>query len=209
MEGKFIVFEGIDGSGKSTQLKLLEGYLQKNGFPVLTTREPGGTNISERIRDILLNPEFKDLHYRTEALLYASARAQHVEELIKPALEKGYIVLCDRFTDSTLAYQGCGRGLAVDFLKQLNELATGGLEPHLVLIFDIEEEVSLKRVYQRSSGDRLEQESKRFYRNVRKGYLEAARLNIQTHTVLDADKSIEQLQHKVRSLVGELLHAQT
>ncbi|MBM7855169.1 dTMP kinase [Desulfohalotomaculum tongense] len=209
MTGKFIVFEGIDGSGKTTQIALLKEYLQQKGHRVISTREPGGTPVSEEVRAILLNPEHKDLHYRTEALLYAAARAQHVETLIKPALEQGAVVLCDRFVDSTLAYQGYGRGLSLDFLQQINNLATGGLQPHLVLIFDLTEKEGLSRVKRRSGGDRLEREPEQFHRLVRQGYLEISRRQPKNHLVLNASLPVEELQHRVRSAVEEILNAAT
>ncbi|MBO8138225.1 MAG: dTMP kinase [Desulfotomaculum sp.] len=205
MAGKFIVFEGIDGSGKTTQLNLLKEYLRQKGYKVISTREPGGTPVSEEVRNILLSPEHENLHYRTEALLYAAARAQHVETLIKPALEQGMVVLCDRFTDSTLAYQGYGRGLTLDFLHQINELATGGLRPDLVLIFDIDVQECFKRINNRSR-DRLERESENFYRLVRDGYLDIASQQPDIYQVLNASLTVEELEVKVRAAVEEILN---
>jgi dTMP kinase len=207
MVGKFIVFEGIDGSGKSTQLRLLRDYLMQQDLAVLTTREPGGTPVGEKIRDILLDPQHSDLHYRTEALLYSSARSQLITTQIEPALAAGKMVLCDRFVDSTLAYQGYGRGLPLSFLQSLNQLATGGLEPDLVLIFDLPVEQGLKRVNRRSGTDRLEQEPLQFHQRVRQGYLTIAADRPESHVVLDASMSIEVLHRSVLKVVGGLLNA--
>lgn len=207
MVGKFIVFEGIDGAGKSTQLTLLRDYLVQQGMDVLTTREPGGTPVGEQIRAILLDPRHNDLHYRTEAFLYCSARSQLVTTVIEPALLSGKIVLCDRFVDSTIAYQGYGRGLPIDFLQSINQLATGGLEPDLVLVFDLSVEQSLKRVHRRSDSDRLEQQPLQFHQRVRQGYLTMAADRPQNHVVLDASLPIEALHRSVVEVVEGLLSA--
>lgn len=206
MSGKLIVFEGIDGTGKSTQLALLQSYLTEKGYSVFTTREPGGTAISEEIRNMLLNPAHKDLDYRTEAFLYSSARAQLVYTKVRPALEEGNIVLCDRFIDSTLAYQGYGRGLPIEFLKELNHLATGGLKPDRVLVFDITVEESFNRVKGRSGKDRLESEPEQFHRRVREGYLKISKQHPDTHIVLNAEVSIDKLHQQVIMAVEELLN---
>ena len=182
MRGVFIVFEGIDGSGKTTQINRLYENLLKhsknesaNSDRILLTREPGGTATSELIRSILLNPSNDKLCDRTEALLYAAARAQHVEERIKPALSIGKVVICDRFVDSTLAYQGYGRGQDLDFLKGLNRLATSGLKPDLTILMDLPVQTALDRLNKRQDSgikkDRLESEHNSFYERVREGYL--------------------------------------
>lgn len=207
MTGKFIVFEGIDGAGKSTQLSLLQRYLGDKGYDVVTTREPGGTLVGEEIRSILLNPRYKDLHYRTEAFLYSSARSQLVATKIKPALMSGKVVLCDRFVDSTLAYQGYGRQLSLDFLRQINRLATNGLEPDLVLIFDLLPEKGMQRVNKRSDGDRLENEPLQFHRRVRQGYLTLAEQQPSNHLILDASLTVEMLHQEVVKAIEGLLNA--
>jgi dTMP kinase len=206
MAGKLIVFEGIDGTGKSTQLTLLQNYLIQKGYGVMATREPGGTTISEEIRSMLLNPAHKDLDYRTEAFLYSSARAQLVYTKIRPALAAGKIVLCDRFIDSTLAYQGYGRGLPIAFLKELNDLATGGLKPDRVLVFDLPVEESFNRVKGRSEKDRLESEPTQFHCQVREGYLTISLQQPDTHIVLNAATSIDKLHQQVVTVVEELLN---
>lgn len=206
MTGRFIVFEGIDGAGKTTQFNLLKEYLQQQGVKVFAAREPGGTPVGEELRKILLNPQYGDLHYRTEALLYAAARAQLVYSKIIPALNEGKVVLCDRFVDSTIAYQGYGRGLSERFLEQINDLATGGLKPDLVLVFDLTVEQSLKRVNKRKNNDRLESEAQTFYRQVRKGYLEICRKYPENHLLLDASLTISELHQLVKEAVEGLLN---
>ena len=212
MAGKLITFEGIDGSGKTTQLNLLKTYLQRQGINVLATREPGGTLVGEELRRILLNPANGNLHYRTEALLYASARAQLVHSVIIPALNQGSIVLCDRFVDSTAAYQGYGRGLSHQFIEQINDAATGGIKPDLVFVFDIDEEESIKRIKKRnknnrSKGDRLESEAHAFHRRVRYGYLEICKKYPENHLLLDASLPEENLHRIVVEAVEELIDA--
>ncbi|WP_066634229.1 dTMP kinase [Desulfolucanica intricata] len=204
MSGLFIVFEGIDGSGKTTQINLLKDNLFNLGYQVVLTREPGGTRISELIRDVLLNPDNKDLYAGAEALLYAAARSQHIEEKIKPALSMGKIVLCDRFTDSTLAYQGYGRGQDLNYLQKLNHLATGGLQPDLTFLLDLPVQESLERLNRRISIDRLEQENMVFYERVRSGYLKISCQN-QNYYVMDARLEPRQLSREVLGIVEEYL----
>lgn len=199
MEGKFIVFEGPDGSGKTTQLKLLAQKLVKFGYDVVTTREPGGTKISEDIRNILLDVKNTDMHSKTEAFLYASARAQHVEELIKPALKAGKMVLCDRFTDSTIAYQGYGRNLDKEFLTDINKLATGGLKPDLTIILDLDPLLAKERIRKNREAleDRIEQEKLDFHQRVRQGFLKLAQENPQKYLVIDGTLACEEIAQKV------------
>jgi len=172
----FITFEGVEGSGKTTQIRLLAQRLQDRGVPVLTTREPGGCCIADAIRAVLLNPAHKEMSPRTELLLYAAARAQHVEEVIRPALAAGKVVLCDRFSDATIAYQGEGRGLDRELIDTLNGVAVEGLAPDLTILLDIPVEEGLRRAIERNDQDemredRFEQESLRFHQRVREGYL--------------------------------------
>lgn len=206
MSGKFIVFEGIDGAGKSTQLNMLYQYLQQKGYNLLSTREPGGTQVGEEVRNILLDPNHGDLQSRTEAFLYAAARAQLVYQVIEPTLKEGKIVICDRFVDSTIAYQGYGRNIPRDFLHQINYLATGGLQPDLVLVFDLPVEEGLSRVNKRSSGDRLEQETQSFYQRVRQGYLEISQQQPHNHTIMDASLPVDKLQQQVRMVVEKVIN---
>lgn len=208
MTGTLVVFEGIDGSGKTTQLELLKHYLAKRGHRVLCTREPGGTRIGELIRQLLLDPANSELQPRTEAFLYASARAQHVAEKIKPALAAGQIVLCDRFYHSTLAYQGQGRGLDRSFLYGLNSLATGGLQPDLVFLLDLPPEEGLVRLSSQGRiRDRLEAETLAFFQRVREGFLALAREEDLRFRVYNARQPVDTISMAVCSAVEEILNA--
>lgn len=178
--GKLITFEGIDGSGKTTQLRQVEEYLTGAGYRVVTTREPGGTPLGLKIRAALLDGEAGSVDPLAELLLYAADRAQHVRQLVMPAIDAGMIVLCDRFFDATIAYQGYGRGFSLDMIRQLNLLATGGLTPHLTLVYDLDVEIGLTRTQSRQvagsasnlgAPDRLDREPFDFHRRVREGYL--------------------------------------
>ena len=173
MKGKFITFEGSEGSGKSTHAKLLKGYLRKEGFSVVLIREPGGTKISEKIRQIILDPKYNSMTDICETLLYMAARVQIVKEVIKPALEKGKIVICDRFLDSTIVYQGYGGGIDLDLIKKLGKLTTLGIKPDLTFLLDIETKEGLRRAGRIK--DRIELKSLDYHRRVRKGYLTLAK----------------------------------
>ncbi|MCL4441680.1 MAG: dTMP kinase [Firmicutes bacterium] len=204
MRPLFIVFEGVDGSGKSTQLNLLNKFLTAKQIPTCTTREPGGTPVGEKIRELLLDPNFSEIQGRTEALLYAAARAQLVAQVIRPQLEQGTVVLCDRYIDSTLAYQGYGRGMDIEFLASINALGTGGLSPRLTILLDIPPEEGLVRSRKDRPADRLEKESLGFYGRVRRGYLALAKQNPRGYLVLDARQPVEELHKLICSAVGEL-----
>ncbi len=197
-----ITFEGIDGCGKTTQAERLCAYLRGKGYPSLFTREPGGAQISEEIRELLLNRKDLRISPITELLLYSAARAQHTEEVISPALERGEIVVCVRFSDSTLAYQGEGRGIPEETVKGLNALATGGLTPRLTLLVDLEPEKSLERA---ERTDRIEAEKLEFYDRVRKGYLRLAREEPERIRVLDGAQPAESLEKEIRAIVEETL----
>ncbi len=203
--GKFIVFEGIDGSGKTTQMKLLALSLERCGVPVLCTREPGGTGIGGRLRALLLDPACRDITPRTEAFLYAADRAQHVTEKILPALSRGDTVLCDRFIYSTLAYQGGGRGLDMEFLTRLNELAVRGLEPDAVILLDLPVEESMRRVAGDRPPDRLEAEKNDFFRRVRRGYLEQAAGQPRLFKVIRAGAAVEEVHRSVLESLKQVL----
>jgi len=161
MKGYFITLEGPDGSGKSTITKLLTSYLKDAGYDVVTTREPGGTQISEKIRKIILDNDNTKMSYIAEALLYAASRAQHVHEKILPALKDGSIVICERFVHSSLVYQGIGRGLGIEKIKEINDFAIQGLTPDITLFFDVDPERALDRKTQRNKGDRLNKWNKK------------------------------------------------
>ncbi len=176
--GTFITFEGPEGGGKSTQIRLLAERLTAQGITVRITREPGGTHIGEAVRHLLQHDERPDaeMSFRTEVLLFCASRAQIVAEVIRPALERGEWVLCDRFTDSTLAYQGYGRGLPLDLLRTLNDFATDGLTPDLTILLDISTDEGFRRVAARAaSQDRIERAARAFHERLREGYLEMAR----------------------------------
>jgi dTMP kinase len=193
----FITFEGIEGSGKTTQLHRLAAFLRDRGRKVVTTKEPGGTAIADRIRAILLDSK-NVIDPIAEVLLFAASRRQHTVEVIRPAHERGEIVLCDRYTDSTLAYQGFGRLLNLDQLRTLNRWATGDLDPDVTLIFDLPEQVGLSRAVDRNAAavddeGRFEAEDLRFHRRVREGYLAMAAAAPQRYAVVDAAGSIDEV----------------
>lgn len=191
----FITFEGPDGSGKSTIIKKVYEKLINDGFDIVLTREPGGTPIAEKIRDIILDNSNVALDARTEALLYAASRRQHLVEKIRPALKKGKIVLCDRFLDSSLAYQGGGRNLGVQNVLNINLFATENTYPDLTLFFDIDPELGLKRVSQdkKRVADRLDNENENFHEKVYSTFKEIVNTNSERIITIDASKSIEEV----------------
>lgn len=176
MKGLFISFEGVDGCGKSTQLRFLGEYLAERGYDLLFTREPGGCGIAEKIRGLLLDVENAEMDAKTEALLYAAARAQHVAQVIRPALEAGKIVLCDRFIDSSLAYQGMGRGLGIQNIFDINSFATGGVMPDKTFFLDYPPDLAFSRMSKRREHDRLEKEEMAFHQTLYNGFIELAGL---------------------------------
>lgn len=204
MRGLFITFEGIEGSGKTTQIRILEDYLRLRGHATLLTREPGGTRIGEKIRKVLLNAEFKEMHPLTELLLYAAARSQHIHEVILPALEEGKIVLCDRFYDATFAYQGQARHIDENFLKEIHRLCAEDLKPDLTLLLDCPVEMGLKRIQERESEvrgqtnlDRFEKEDFDFHEKVRQGYLKIAKAEPHRVKVIQVLDDVEAIHEKV------------
>ncbi|HXE74354.1 MAG TPA: dTMP kinase [Candidatus Xenobia bacterium] len=208
--GLFLTFEGIDGCGKSTQLNLLSDYLGRLGLPYLVTREPGGTEIGEQIRKILLRRASAGMDARNELLLYFASRAQNVAQVIRPALDDGHIVLCDRFTDSTLAFQGYGRGLDLRFIRQLHRFACQGVNPDLTFVLDISPETSLARAKERNVSarrdeGRFEEEALSFHRRVRRGYRALARQEPRRVKLLDGEQSIEAIHQRVVALARPLL----
>ncbi|MDU4278402.1 MAG: dTMP kinase [Finegoldia magna] len=186
----FITFEGPDGSGKSTIIQKVYDYLIENNYDVIKTREPGGSSIAEKIRNLILDTENTKMGYRTEALLYAASRAQHVEETILPALNENKIVLCDRFLISSLAYQGVGRDLGIENVRKINEFAINGVFPDFVLFFDVDPITTLKRKSSLDTADRLEKEGNNFHERVYNGYKEI--LNSEKNVeIIDATQSVE------------------
>lgn len=205
-KGYFITFEGIDGCGKSTQMARAVQKLTEQGFPVVATREPGGTPISEKIREILISADNSEMVNECEILLYCAARAQHVREKIIPAMNEGKIVVCDRFQEATFAYQGFGRGLGVEVLKQFNSYATGGLDPDLTFIFDISVEASLSRLAKmEKKKDRLEQNGKDFFEAIRNGYLTIARDEPQRVRIINGEQNIDVISGQVLEIIGHLI----
>lgn len=195
-KGFFISFEGIEGSGKTTMARLMSEMLMTDGFEVLLTYEPGGTSIGQKIRDILLLPEHKNMSEITELLLYNAARTQHLKERIIPALESGKIVITDRFSDSTIAYQGYGRGLDFTLIMSLDAIATGSIKPNLTLLLDVDVEVGLMRNKGINKIDRLELEDIEFHRKVRAGYHKIAESEPQRIKIVDSSLPIERvIQH--------------
>ena len=187
MTGKFITFEGIDGSGKTTQINLLEEKLSQKGISTLILREPGGTKLSEKIREILLDRENINLSPSAESLLFVAARAQLMVEKIKPSLERNQFVICDRYSDSTVAYQGYGRGLNVEYLEELNKFATDSIQPDITIILDVDPEKAAIRMASDVS-DRLESTGIHFFLRVREGYYEIARRYPQRCVIIDGSR---------------------
>ena len=201
-KGLFITLEGADGCGKTTQLNLLKEYLTSRGYEIVVTREPGGKGLGEKLREILLNYD-GEVSDRCEAFLYLADRAQNIDTIIKPAINSGKIVLCDRHTDSSVAYQGYGREQNIDNINMLNELAVNGVHPDLTIVFDIDTETSMARVG--TEKDRLESAGIEFHKRVRNGYLEIAKKNPQRIKVVDASQTIEDVQRDVLKIVEEVL----
>ena len=206
----FITFEGPEGSGKSTQLVLLAGWLRELGWDVLTTREPGGTAIGDRVRAILLDPACSEMQAEAEVLLFSAARAQHVGQVIQPHLARGGVVLCDRYADSSLAYQGYGRGLNLATLGVITAFATGGLRPDLVVYLDIDAEAGLRRKQLHANDDasqwnRMEQETLAYHQRVRAGYLQMAAAEPGRWLLVDASQTVDAVQTTVQARVEALL----
>ena len=207
MKGKFITFEGADGGGKSTQVQLAAEWLREQGYEVITTREPGGTVLAEKVRELVLDPALP-MNTTSQTLLYLAARSEHVEKVIRPALAAGKIVLCDRFSDSTLVYQGLslGKGLAeLTVLRQLCSFATAGLEPDLTLVLDGRPEKLAKRRELRGVTDRYEQQGLAFQHRLRDGFLTLAKAEPARIKVLNAEGSTEEVAEAVQKALAKLL----
>ena len=200
MAGSLITFEGIDGSGKSTQIQILEHEFNKLGVEYKTFREPGGTELSEKIRAILLDKENIELISTAESLLFAAARAQLTAEQIKPAIEKGEFVICDRFTDSTIAYQGYGRGLDIKQLEEINYIATAGLIPDITFILDIDPEVAAVRMEAEAS-DRMEETGVDFFRRIREGYRQIKDQNSNRYRLINGEQSPENVFKEIKEII--------
>jgi len=206
LSAQFVSFEGIDGCGKSTLLNELAGWLDENSIPFIKTREPGGTRIGEKIRELLLDPSFENVNEQAEVLLYSASRAQLVHKVVHPALRAGKWALVDRYIDATLAYQGFGRGLKLDPLRNLQDWATGGLWPDITILLDCDIDVASSRMIARSgTTDRIEKESRRFHERVRAGYLELARSAPDRFLVLDANWPLHEVILNFRAALIEAL----
>lgn len=207
-EGFFITLEGGDGAGKTTVLGRVAAYLQNHSMPYIITREPGGIEIAEKIRSIILNPAHTAMDSRTEALLYAAARSQHLAEVVEPALQQGLTVLCDRFVDSSLVYQGHARGLGIGNVQSINDFATGGLKPDLTFYLDVDPEVGLARIAanQDREVNRLDLENLSFHQKVREGYQQVVQSDPDRVVVLDANRPIHLVEQDiVRTLKERIL----
>lgn len=211
MRGKFITFEGPEGSGKSTHIGLLAEWLRSQGKRVVCTREPGGTGLGEIIRNLLQYDSAGDPPVpMAEVMLFLASRAQHVERLIQPALKRGAWVICDRFADSTFAYQGYGRGLCLDMLKTANNLATGGVRPDLTILLDVDVETSLRRITERSHNnngvvDRIECEERAFHERLRRGFLVLSEEDPRRFLVIDSRRERGVVSAEIRARIGEYL----
>jgi dTMP kinase len=205
MKGIFISFEGIEGTGKTIQSKMLYEHLLKKGYKVILTEEPGGTRIGLKIRDILLSIENKEMSPLAELLLYNASRAQHIKEVILPALKRGYIVITDRFSDSTVAYQGYGRKIDLNLVKSFEQSVTAGLKPDVTFLLDLDVETGLKRNRGINKTDRLELEDVKFHKRVRNGYLKIAAKEPERIKLIDGSESIEQVQNKIIKIITDFL----
>ena len=202
-KGFFITFEGADGCGKTTQSKLVQEYLEKSGYSVVWTREPGAKGLGQNIRELLLHYD-GEVAPMCEAFLFLADRAQHIEHLVKPAVEAGKIVICDRHTDSTIAYQGYGRGEDIEQLKYLNNLATDSIKPDLTFVFDVSTDVAQQRVG--AEKDRMESAGIEFHKKVRQGYLEIAKQEPDRVKVVDANASVEKVFDDTKKILEKFLN---
>lgn len=206
MIGKFISIEGIEGAGKSTQIQFIKTYLERFNQTVVVTREPGGTPLAEEIRELLLKPREERMSDDTELLLMFAARAQHINQVILPALSEGKWVVCDRFVDATFAYQGAGRGIHEERIAALSEWTLAGLKTDLTLLFDLPVDVGQQRVNQRLlQKDRFEQEKTDFFEKIRHCYLERAAAEPERIQIIDAEKSIAAIEQQVSNILDKLL----
>ena len=207
----FITFEGVEGSGKTTQIRRLKRYLTQKGIACKVTREPGGCPIGEKVRKILLDPDHREMVPLSELLLYEASRAQHVKEVIEPLLERGVTVLCDRFSDATIAYQGFGRKLDLGLIQRFNRLSTQRIKPDITFLLDCPSEMGLKRAIQRNQTlkkekeERFEREKIQFHHRVRRGYLSIAKQEPHRVKVIDTRQGEEKTFEKIRQIVDDLL----
>ncbi len=203
--GLFITVEGTDGSGKTTQIQLMKQYLENMGYQVILTREPGGTQVSEKIRDLVLDKENSDIAPITEMILYAASRAQHVSKLIKPALEEGKVVICDRFVDSSYAYQGFGRNIDLKAIADVNRIAVDGIIPDITFFLDIDVETAIKRRVAATEADRIEQEKLDFHKNVYDGYKKLSVLYPERIKTIDAQRTVEEIADDIKEYLISII----
>jgi len=205
MTGRFITIEGGEGGGKTTAMSYIEHYLKQAGVPLLLTREPGGTQLGERLREIVLTPSDTPIDAEAELLMMFAARAQHLSQLIQPALAQGQWVVCDRFTDASYAYQGAGRQLGATRVAALEQWLQGDFRPHHVILLDIDPQIGLQRVQRRGNSDRFEREQMAFFERVRQAYLQRAQLHPERYSVIDAGQSLAQVQLQISTCLQKLL----
>ena len=205
VKGRFITFEGIEGSGKTTQLAILGHYLEAKGFQVIRTREPGGTKIGDAVRSLLLDAQNQEMDAKTELFLYLASRAQHIKEVILPALDAGKIVLCDRFTDATRVYQGYGRGLPMREVERIARFASEGLRPDLTFLLDVDVKKGLARLRGRPEINRLDREALQFHESVRRGYLTLAKKHPRRIQIIRTDAGVEEVSKKIREAIDVFL----
>jgi dTMP kinase len=206
MKGTFISFEGIEGTGKSSQAKKLSEYLKARGLDVVLTVEPGGTRIGQKIRDLLLAAEHREMLPVTELLLYFASRTQHIKEVIVPAIARGAIVITDRFTDSTIAYQGYGRGIDLKLIDAIDLIATGRMRPDITILLDLDAETGLKRNRGINKNDRIEQEDIAFHQRVRNGFHQLAANDPGRIKLIDASGSIEDIYGNIVGIIRDFIH---
>lgn len=204
--GLFITMEGPDGAGKTTQIDLLRDYLSGKGYDIIVCREPGGTPISEAVRQVILNKDFTEMGNMTELLLYAAARAQLMEEVIRPALLEGKIVICDRFVESSAVYQGIGRNMGIDLVYQVNQFAIGDTVPDLTIMIDLNAEIGISRKKKQTELDRMEREALDFHERVVDGYRQLSQLFPERIYKVDGSRTIEEIHQKIVAQVNKKLH---
>ena len=209
MKGQFITVEGIEGVGKTTNIEFIHQQLLSAGKDVVVTREPGGTPLGEAIRGLLLDPQYTGMDSTCELQLMFAARAEHLARVVRPALENGQWVLCDRFTDATYAYQGGGRGIDTDTIARLEALVQGDFRPDITLLLDVPVEVGLSRASERGKLDRFEQEKIEFFERVRQAYLEVAATHYGRYRIIDASRPLTQVQADLESVMCQILQGQT
>lgn len=204
-QGVFITFEGVEGAGKTTNIEYIAEKVIASGHEILLTREPGGTELGEAIRELLISKEFPEMHHNTELLLMFAARAEHLQRKIIPALEKGKWVLCDRFTDATYAYQGAGRDIDKNSIQVLENLVQGSLRPDYTFLFDIDANIGLARAKSRGETDRFEQQHIDFFNRVRSAYLKMAEENQNRYRIVNAQHDLQTVQTQIDQLLSQIL----